>query len=163
LVVLTATKFTRSKGADAVIGSEVHNLNSEWTYGSSIRTWSGDDHVDCERLGDPPWSYAARGIIGGASGYVLGHNPGYVEAAEDMGAGALNAGEGIYTFFSNAGAWDTLNRAYINAQIFANQQVYLSDAPIGQEGTGFGMEIQHLVSKGIGPDQWKFVPNWFLY
>jgi hypothetical protein len=104
-------------------------------------------------------------------GYVIGEymKPGedgelrgYLGVAQEFGKNALNAAPNVYRFFNEAGAWPILNRAYLNAQIFANQQVYLSDAPAEAEpGSGFAMEIQHLVSRGIGPDQWKFLPNRF--
>ena len=32
----------------------MQNLNSEWTYGSSIRVWRVDDLVECKRPGHPP-------------------------------------------------------------------------------------------------------------
>jgi RHS repeat-associated protein len=109
------------------------------------------------------WSYAIRGWMAGQSGYVLGRVPGYLEAAKIEGRGALNAADWVVDFFEKADGWDTLNRAYINAQIFMNQQVYLSDVPVGQDGSGFSMEIQHLISRGVGPEQWKFVADRYLY
>jgi hypothetical protein len=32
---------------------QLQNHNSKWTYGSSIRVWSGVDFVKCERAGHP--------------------------------------------------------------------------------------------------------------
>src|SRR5882762_5506444 len=36
-------------------GTQVHNANSEWTYGSSIRTWSGQGFAECRGAGHPPF------------------------------------------------------------------------------------------------------------
>jgi hypothetical protein len=75
---------------------------------------------------------------------------------------ALNASASIYTRFNNMGLWGPLNRAYINSQIFLNQQVYLSSSPVGQTGW-FAMELKHLASRGLGPEEWRFVPYSQLY
>ena len=50
-------------------GTQVQNLNSEWTYGSSIGTWSGDDFVECKRAGHPPGGLSA-GIAVDPSGNI---------------------------------------------------------------------------------------------
>jgi hypothetical protein len=42
---------------------QVQNLNSEWTYGSSIRMWSGDDFVEYKRPGHPPFPLGAIGHL----------------------------------------------------------------------------------------------------
>jgi len=109
------------------------------------------------------WYYAGSGVLAGGSGVVIGRNPEYLDAAEEMGANTLNASRGAYTFFQNAGEWDTLNKAYLNAQVFLNQRIYLSNPPLGvPESTGFWMELQHLASRGVGPQQWQYVPLKFV-
>lgn len=75
-----------------------------------------------------------------------------------MGVGALNAARGVYSFFNSAGQWATLNQAYLNGQMFLNQQPFLSNVPLGQEGSGFAMEPDHLSNNGFGPSQWQYVP-----
>jgi len=67
-------------------------------------------------------------------------------------------------FLNNAGEFDTLNRSYLNAQMFFNQQVYLSNAPLGvPQSTRFWTELQHLASSGVGPDKWQYVPIKFVW
>jgi hypothetical protein len=41
---------------------QVHNFNSEWTYGSSMRMWSGDDLVECKK-GGPPVPPARKSLL----------------------------------------------------------------------------------------------------
>jgi hypothetical protein len=72
------------------------------------------------------------------------------------------ASASVYSRFNNMGLWGPLNRAYINSQIFLNQQVYLSSSPVGQTGW-FAMELKHLASRGLGPEEWRFVPYSQLY
>ncbi len=107
------------------------------------------------------WYYAYAGV--GSGGVVLGRNPEYLDAAEEMGAQALNAGKGTYEFFMNAGEWTTLNQSYLNAQIFRAQQFFLSNPPLGQAGSDFAMELEYLTGRGIGPQQWQYVPLQHLW
>jgi hypothetical protein len=103
------------------------------------------------------WYYAYAGA--GAGGVVLGRDPEYLDAAEGMGAQALNASRDVYRFFLNRGEWSTLNTSYLNAQIFRGQQFFLSNPPMGvPQSSSFWMELQHLSNSGIGPEQWKYVP-----
>jgi hypothetical protein len=106
------------------------------------------------------WYYAYAGA--GTGGVVIGRNPEYLDAAEEYGMQALNAGKNTYTFFQNAGQWTTLNQSYLNAQVFRGQQFFLSNVPLGQDGSGFAMELEHLTSMGIGPQQWQYVPTRFV-
>lgn len=110
---------------------------------------------------------AARGygwLLGatGGTGVVLGRYPEYLDAAEEMGANALNVAPRIYNFFNNAGAWWTLNQSFLQASINRGQQFFLSNAPLGQEGSYFAPELEYLISKGIGPDKWQYVNIRFI-
>ncbi len=115
------------------------------------------------------WGYALRDYInnvaikGGPGGFVIGRFPGYVQAAKDEGLSALNTAPRVYNALNNIGLWGNLNRAYINTQLLLNQRVYLSSGPLSQEGSWFDMELKHLVSKGVGPEQWRFVPYSQIY
>jgi len=108
------------------------------------------------------WYYPGSGVATGATGYVIGRYPQYLNAAEEMGAGSLKPSNGVINFFTNAGEFTTLNQSYINAQVFLNQQVYLSNVPWGvPQSSGFWMELQYLQAKGIGPEVWQYAPNVF--
>jgi RHS repeat-associated protein len=105
------------------------------------------------------WYY---GLTGGTAGVVLGRYPEYIDAAESMGANALNASPRVFSFFNSAGQWWTLNQSFLNASIFRGQQFFLSNPPLGQEGSNFALELQYLISRGIGPQQWGYVPLRFI-
>ena len=104
-----------------------------------------------------------RGLLTGATGYVIGRYPEYIVAAEEIGAGKLEGRPGRLSFFNGWGRFTTLNQAYLNAQIFFNQSPHLSNVPLGQEGSAFSMELEYLITKGVGPDQWRYVPLPFLW
>lgn len=93
---------------------------------------------------------------------MIGKFPEYLDAAEEMGVGSLKPGKGVIDFFTQAGAWQTLNQAYLDAQMFFGRSVYLSNVPLGQEGSGFGMELEYLMAHGVGPDQWQYVSLRFM-
>jgi hypothetical protein len=76
------------------------NLNSEWTYGSSIRVWSGDDCVEFKRAGHPP-DYSTL-FTGGLTGnlavtYLGSHELSYTETN-----GTLNIHVWNYSTVSSA-------------------------------------------------------------
>jgi RHS repeat-associated protein len=103
------------------------------------------------------WYY---GLFGSGAGVVLGEynaQTNYVDAAESMGANALNLGPRAYNFFNGAGQWWILNRAFLNGSILRGQQFFMSSPVLGATDN-FALELQHLLSKGIGPEQWQMVP-----
>jgi RHS repeat-associated protein len=108
---------------------------------------------------------AARGYglylgVTGTTGVVLGQFDeftNYVEAGESMGANYLNLSPGAYNFFSNAGAWWTLNQSFLQASVSRGQQFYMSSPVIGATGN-FALELDYLTSQGVGPAQWLTVP-----
>src|SRR5580700_3695777 len=65
------------------------------------------------------------------TGVVIGSYRDYLDKAEEMGADALNVPKSRYDFFNSAGEFETLNRAYLNANAFLNQDFYMSNAPEG--------------------------------
>jgi len=102
------------------------------------------------------WYY---GTFGTGTGVVLGRYnvlTNYLQAARAMGANALNSSPRLYNFFSEAGEWWTLNRAFLDASVARGQQFYMSSPVLGQSGY-YAMEMQYLISKGVGPDQWRMV------
>jgi hypothetical protein len=102
------------------------------------------------------WYY---GTFGAGTGVVLGRFntlTNYVQAAKSIGANALNSPR-AYNFFSQAGQWWTLNRAFLNASIARGQQFFMSGPVLGNEGSYFAQELEYLVSRGIGPSQWQMV------
>jgi hypothetical protein len=87
-------------------------------------------------------------------GVVLGQYGGYtdyIQAANSIGANALNLSPSVYNFFQNQGQWLTLNGAFLNASISRGQQFFTSSEVSEATGTFF-WELQYLISKGIGPD-----------
>jgi hypothetical protein len=97
----------------------------------------------------------------GAAGVVLGQFDeltNYVEAGESMGANYLNVRPGVYNFFSNAGAWWTLNQGFLQASVYRGQQFYMSSPVLGATGN-FAFELEYLTSQGVGPAQWLTVPT----
>ena len=93
------------------------------------------------------------------TGVVIGSYRDYLDKAEEMGADALNVPKSRYDFFNNAGEFETLNRAYLNANAFLNQDFYMSNAPEGvAQSTGYWIELQHLKDLGISP---KYAPGVF--
>jgi hypothetical protein len=64
---------------------------------------------------------------------------------------------------SDYNQFDTLNRAYLNAQTLLGRQPYLSNVPWqAPESSGFYMELRHLEDIGVGPDQWLYATGYPL-
>lgn len=98
------------------------------------------------------------GLTGG-TGVVLGQYDeytNYVQAAESVGANALNAPR-LYNLFNSAGQWWTLNQSFLSASVFRGQQFFMSSPVLGATGN-YALELQYLMSRGIGPNQWQMVP-----
>jgi RHS repeat-associated protein len=106
------------------------------------------------------WIY---GLTGSGTGVVLGRDPEYLNAAKALGANALNVSNRIYNFLVNSGDWWTLNEAFLQASIFRGQQFLLSNAPLGQGGSNFAMELEYLTNRGIGAEFWQYVPLPFVW
>jgi hypothetical protein len=115
-------------------------------YGGALggpAAYSGTTNLAARGFG---WYY---GLTGG-SGVVLGtYEENYLEAAQQIGANALNAPQSVYKFFSNADQWWTLNQSFLQSSIFRGQQFYLNSEPTGTGG--FYMEMRYLQSRGIDP------------
>ena len=115
-------------------------------YGGALggpAAYSGTTNLAARGFG---WYY---GLTGG-SGVVLGtYEENYLEAAQQIGANALNAPQSVYKFFSNADQWWTLNQSFLQSSIFREQQFYLNSEPTGTGG--FYMEMRYLQSRGIDP------------
>jgi RHS repeat-associated protein len=102
------------------------------------------------------WSY---GLFGTGTGVVLGNfdaYTNYVTAAKSIGANALN-NEWAYDLFNGAGEWWTLNQSFLNASIFKGQQFFMSTPVLGATGN-YALELEYLMTRGIGPQQWQMVP-----
>jgi hypothetical protein len=81
----------------------------------------------------------------------------YLQAAESMGASALNAGKNTWSALESTGeTWDA-TKAFLDASVFRGQQVYLSTQPLAPRGD-FALELQYLRSLGVGPQSWMMVP-----
>lgn len=50
------------------------------------------------------------------------------------------------------------NRAFLDASIARGQQFYMTHPVLGAEGF-YAMELQYLISRGIGPDKWVMLPS----
>lgn len=62
-----------------------------------------------------------------------------------------------YNFFSRFGEWWTLNQEFLDTSIARGQQFFMSSPVVGARGW-YAWELEYLISKGIGPDQWQMVP-----
>jgi hypothetical protein len=98
------------------------------------------------------------GLTGG-TGVVLGQYDeytNYVQAAKSIGANALNNPR-VYNFFNSAGQWWTVNQSFLQASIARGQQFFMSSPVLGATGN-YALELQFLMSRGIGPQMWQMVP-----
>ena len=111
------------------------------------------------------WYY---GLLGPA-GVVLGtyaaeesiNDLSYVDAAESIGANYLDAPNSVYNYFNDAGAWETLENAFIDSSVFRGQQIYLNTDPAVTSGESYLLELEHLQQLGINPVNlpWTLVPK----
>lgn len=92
---------------------------------------------------------------GAGSGVVLGLYdnsglPNYVDAAEAIGANALNVPKPLWSILDILGESWTATQQFLDASLARGQQIFLNNAPSGLNPTGgFSMEMQYLRSIGI--------------
>jgi hypothetical protein len=115
--------------------------------------WSAGVNLSARAVG----LYAA---FGGGTGVVLGQfdeYTNYIEAAESIGANALNVSRGAYQFFLNQGEFWTLNQTFLSTSMWRGQQFFMSSPVMGATGN-YALELDYLMQRGIGPTQWQMVP-----
>jgi RHS repeat-associated protein len=113
-------------------------------------------------------SMAARGVgwgfgLTGGSGVVLGaYNefPNYVDAAENMGANALNMKMWQWNLLNSLGETWSANQGFLDASVFRGQEFWLNTNIFSAQGSYY-LELQYLSSRGVGPEQWLMVPKPF--
>jgi hypothetical protein len=99
------------------------------------------------------------GLSGSGTGVVLGQynaETNYVQAAKSIGANVLDSPR-AYNLFNRFGEWLTVNGAFLDASIFREQQFFMSSPVLGAENNCW-WELQYLMNRGIGPQQWQMVP-----
>lgn len=101
-----------------------------------------------------------HGLFGAGTGVVLGQfdkYTNYLQAARSVGANALNVSPRLFTFFATRGQWWTLNSSFLQGSILRGQQFFMSSPVLGATGN-YALELDYLISRGIGPQQWQMVP-----
>jgi len=157
--VLAALAPAMSRGADFM---NIVTKDTLYAYGAAASVVAGPSVA----LGLRGLAYngAARvtgwylGLTGG-TGVVLGKYDqfmNYIDVAKGIGGNALNVSPDVYSFFNSAGQWWTLNQSFLQASLFRGQQIYMASPVVGATGN-YALEIQFLMSRGIGPQMWTMM------
>ncbi len=117
------------------------------TVAAAAGTASGAATLAAKGVG---WYYAVSGGVG----VVLGRYPDYVNAAKSIGANAFNISPRLYGVLNAVGRAWTANQQFIDTSIRRGQQFYLSNGPLGQDGSTFAQELKYLAEKGVGANNW---------
>jgi len=91
---------------------------------------------------------------------VLGHNPAYVQLAEELGARRLNVPTDVWQKMTPAEQW-AANQRFLDRAIRRGDDIVLATpARQARPGSFFARELEYLASKGytVSPDGLRLVP-----
>lgn len=115
-------------------------------YGGAFLGASGAPYVASIAARGIGWGYAA---LGGGSAVVLGGYPDYIQAAQEMGARALNMPNSVWNALSVFGENWTAEQAFIDTAMSRGYSISL--APGAGGGVNFWLEMQYLREVGVDP------------
>ncbi|MGH9684129.1 MAG: RHS repeat-associated core domain-containing protein [Candidatus Acidiferrales bacterium] len=115
-------------------------------YGGAVVGAAGTPYAISAAARGIGWGYAT---VGSGSAIVLGATPDYIDAAQAMGAKALNMPDVAWDALSAFGEEWTAEQAFIDTAVQRGYSISL--APGAGGGVNFWLELQYLRETGIDP------------